>query len=498
MNGNAPEAIKSVVCRRVSRQLVGALLAGLLALPFRGPAQAVQFVAPGVAISPGNTLVSPQTSRHTIPEPPGDVVEFVDGSMLHGQLLQMDVDHGLAWKNPHAKNPINFQPGHIDLIRFAHADTVSLAPTCHLQFANGDDLFGSVTSLDSERLGLSTWFGGAMTIPRSAIRAITFLSRNYGILYEGPYDAGGWVFGIANMPQSWSYHDGWFASQASGCMGRELGMTNSSTVEFDLGWSGQLELQVQLYTDALERLENNNGSFILQFMAGQLFLRQLHETGPPRSLGSAPLPAAPAKDKVHVTLQCNQQEETFSVFINDSLVKVWKIDPGFHPAGSGILFQQEGFVGGSVKLGNIRISQWEGSFDPDTTISATNTDSIHFVNHDKAAGKITAIKDSKVELDFGGTTLNVPLQRVTQINFAATNSLADASSQWQVRAHFPGGGSLSFQLEKWDDKTISGQSSIFGLLAFQARAVREMEFNLNRPKDNGVAVANREFDDLDE
>jgi hypothetical protein len=53
-------------------------------------------------------------------------------------------------------------------------------------------------------------------------------------------------------------------------------------------------------------------------------------------------------------------------------------------------------------------------------------------------------------------------------------------------------------LEKWGDKIISGKSSIFGLLAFQARAIREMEFNLNRPKDDGVTVATREFEDLDE
>ena len=221
-----------------------ALLAGILVcgLPFCAEAQPVQFIAPVVA----------QTARQAVAEPRGDVIEFVDGSMLHGQLRQMDADRGLAWENPDAKNPIHFQPGHIDFIRFARADAMNLAPTCHLQFANGDDLFGSITSLDSERLGLSTWFGGAMTVPRTAIRTITLLSSNYSIVYEGPYDGSGWVFGIANMPQSWRYHDGWFTSEGTGSMGREMGLTNSSTVEFDLHWSGALELEMQLYTDTLE------------------------------------------------------------------------------------------------------------------------------------------------------------------------------------------------------------------------------------------------------
>jgi hypothetical protein len=473
------------------------LLAGFLAsgMPFCAVADGLQINAPIVV--QGNGLIVAQSPRQPAAKPQGDVVEFVDGSMLHGQLLQMDADHGLAWKNPDAKNPIRFQPGHIDFIRFARADAVNLAPTCHLQFANGDDLFGSITSLDSDRLGLSTWFGGTMTIPRSAIRAITFLSKNYAILYEGPYDASGWVFGIANMPQSWTYHEGWFTSQGTGTLGRELALTNSSTVEFDLGWSGALELEVQLYTDALERMENNNGSCVLQFTSSQIVLRQLRAAGQ-RAFGSAPLPDTGGKNRIHVAIQCNQDQGTLSVFVNDVLAKVWKDDAGFRAGGSGILFQQAGFTGGTVKLGNLRISRWEGGYDPDTTLSTTNADSIHFVNHDRAAGKIAAIKDGKVTLAFGGTALNIPLQRVTQINFAATNALAESPGPWVVRAHFPGGGSLSFQLEKWGDKIISGNSSIFGLLAFQAHAIREMEFNLNRPKDDGVTVATRDFDDLDE
>ena len=441
---------------------------------------------------------SPPHQPQAAAEPPGDLVEFVDGSMLHGQLLQMDTEHGLAWENPNVEKPIHFQPGHIDFIRFAHGDEVNLAPTCHLQFVNGDDVFGSITSLDSERLGLSTWFGGAMTIPRSAIQAITFLSKNYNIVYEGPYDASGWIFGIANMPQSWTYHDGWFTSQGTGCLGRELGLTNSSTIDFDLAWTGVLELAAQIYTDGLERMENNNGSYVLLFNPAQITLHQARAMGAPRNFGAAPMPDTGRKNKVHVTIQCNQAEGTVSLFVNDNLAKVWKIDADTRPTGSGILFQQEGFSGGTVRLGNFRVSRWEGSVDPDSPTSATNTDSIHFVNHDRAAGKITGIHDGKVALEFGETTLNIPLQRVTQINFANTNTLAESSGPWNVRAHFPGGGSISFELQNWADKTISGKSSIFGLLAFETRAIRQMEFNLDRPKNDGVTAAAREFDDLDE
>jgi hypothetical protein len=461
-----------------------------------GQAQQIQF-GNGAILQGGFFVSAPARRPAPLPtvDPPGDVIEFVDGSLLHGQFQEADLNRGVGWENPDAKSPIHFHPDHIDFIRFAHADSMNIAPSCHLRFANGDDLFGSISSLDAERLTFNTWFGGAMTIPRAALRAITFLSKNYTILYEGPYDATGWIRN--GTPQSWSYHDGWFSCNGPGTLARDLSLTNSSTVEFDIGWSHFLDLQVQLYTDVLDRMEYNNGSYILQFTPSQILLHQSRTIGPQHNFGIAPVPDLAGKNKIHVTIQCNKEESTVSVFINDRLLRVWKDDSGFTANGTGILFEESG-AGGNFKLGNIKISQWEGNYEPDTTITATNTDSIHFINHDRAAGKITSIQNGKVTMTLGEMSLNIPLQRVTQINFATTNASVEPSGPWEVRAHFPGGGSLSFQLQTWGDKMISGKSEIFGDLAFQARAIREMEFNLNRPKDDNIAVATKEYEDLDE
>jgi hypothetical protein len=84
------------------------------------------------------------------------------------------------------------------------------------------------------------------------------------------------------------------------------------------------------------------------------------------------------------------------------------------------------------------------------------------------------------------------------MEFAETKVPAESSGPWEVRAHFPGGGSLSFHLEKWNDKAVSGQSAVFGSLAFQPDAIREMEFNLHRPKGDTVSTETKEFEELDE
>jgi len=176
--------------------------------------------------------------------PTGDLLEFVDGSIMHGELKGMDTASGLRWENPAAKMPIDLQPAHIDSIQFAHADSITLTPTSRLRFVNGDDLFGSVTSLDDDHLVFSTWFGGALTIQRAAVQTVTMLSSNYTILYEGPGDTNGWIIGNHN-PESWTLLDGTFVSGAPGTLGRDFKLTGSSTIEFEPGLERYLRVAGQ-------------------------------------------------------------------------------------------------------------------------------------------------------------------------------------------------------------------------------------------------------------
>jgi hypothetical protein len=423
----------------------------------------------------------------------GSVLEFVDGSALHGQLERMDLEHGVSWLHPEARSAIHFKPAHIDCIRFARAENVTMAPTCHLFFANGDDIFGSVSNLDGGQLSLNTWFGGTLSVPRGAVSAIAFLPRGYRIVYEGPYDAGGWYVGN-NADQGWTYQDGGFVGAGAGTLGRDLGLTNSMTVEFDVAWTGQYSLLVSLYCDPREFAGN---SFLLestQISFDPNTVRLVNAAG----AAAAALPAGLDQNKMRVTIHCNKEEGTLEVFVNDLLVKSWEAGNSYKGAGTGILFRRVSMPGTTVRLSNFSMAAWSGRYGPDASLTATNGDFIHFINHDRTGGKITGIKDGKVTVSVGGSTLAVPLERVTQISLGGAGVPAEPSGPWEVRAHFPGGGSLSFQLEKWDEHGLSGKSAIFGPLEFQTGAIRRMDFNLHRPKADLAGAGGREFGDLDE
>jgi hypothetical protein len=485
-----------------------ALVLLFVGLVFPGPVMLTAQIQPGgrffLNVQGGIQVASqpPTTPANAEPfEPPtGDLLEFVDGSLMHGELKRMDTASGLRWNNPAAKMPIDLQPAHINSIRFAHADSISLAPTSHLRFVNGDDLFGSVSSLDEDHLVFSTWFGGALTIQRASVQTVTMLSSNYNILYEGPGDTNGWIIGNHN-PESWTLLDGTFISGAPGSLGRDFKLSGSSTIEFDLAWNDIFELLVNIYSDAVDHMDMGN-SYVLEFTRDQVNVRRA-DAGrqfPFRTFGSAPLTNTAGKSKVRITIQSNKEEGTVAVYIDNVLAKRWKDENGFSATGGGILFQQTGLTGATLKLSSFKISQWEGRYEPETSAVATNADVVRFINHDQAAGKITGINGGKVTLALGETLLQIPLQRVTQINFAAAPASLAAAPRgpWEVRAHFPRGGSLSFQLEKWDDKEVAGRSAIFGSLAFLPGQIRQLEFNLDHPKTVAPPMSDKEFEGLDE
>src|SRR5579864_1549118 len=128
----------------------------------------------------------------------GDLVEFLDGSHLHGGLVRVDPGAGLRWKTPDALQPVDFQPAHVNHIHFSHAGAAPMSARSRLRFANGDDLLGAVTALDNDHLSFNAWFGGALTVSRTAVQSISFLASNYTVLYEGPGDADGWIIGNHN------------------------------------------------------------------------------------------------------------------------------------------------------------------------------------------------------------------------------------------------------------------------------------------------------------
>ncbi|MEW6302555.1 MAG: hypothetical protein AB1705_03735 [Verrucomicrobiota bacterium] len=415
----------------------------------------------------------------------GDVIQLFDGSRLHGQLNGVNAQGGVLWRHPEAKKDIEFGPTNLYLIQFQRAQTplVAKTPGCRFRFANNDEVWGDLISLDEKQVVLETWFAGRLTAPREAIRSLTFLNQGLATLYEGPTSMEGWLLGQGTG--AWSYRDGMFVSTGVGSLGRAANLPSMSQVEFDLHWTGHVSLILSLYTEAIDRFDFGASSYQFYAGAGAVNLQRVQGRVGMTHLGQAVVPALVTENKVHLDFRVNREKATFALLVNGVLTQEWQDQGGFSANGTGLAFYSQR-TGSDVRLSNLRIGQWDGRMDvirPARTNVVSET-VLTLVNEDQAKGNVTAIQNGKVTLVTPKATLPIPLERVTEILMATTKETATGVPTSAVQAQFAGGGKVTLQVARWDAQAIEGNSPLFGRITLKPEWIRQLQFNLGRGKND--------------
>ncbi|MFN7138179.1 MAG: hypothetical protein ACK4UN_02450 [Limisphaerales bacterium] len=438
---------------------------------------------------------TPTTARtNAVVESPtsGEILEFSDGSILHGNLKGIDKTRGVTWEHPDALEPIEFRPGKLQQIRFHKNVSPSGQMPCRIAFRNGDELYGELLSLDENGAKVNTRFGKNLQVKRSALESVTFLAKHFSVLYEGPVGTEGWNTGRGGQP--WRYREGSFVTEHVGSIGRNFDLPEASNIEFDITWEGQLGLIIQAYTDNVDRFDYSSASYMFYINANSIGVQRVSPETGISNLGNAPLPETARNNSFRLELRASREESTLAVYVNGTLVNKWKDSVGFAGKGSGALFFSQ-HEGPRLKLSNIRVSEWDGKFEDTRTAELPRTqDVVHLANRDTVDGKLTTLQNGKIKFSTSDTPLEIPLQRITQIQFANSETLPEREGPWAVRAALTGGEKLSFELDRWSTEKVSGTNSSFGRMDFSPANIRTLQFGPAQQKTEAqVGVTSGNF-----
>jgi hypothetical protein len=245
----------------------------------------------------------------------------------------------------------------------------------------------------------------------------------------------------------------------------------------------------------IDRFDYSSSAYLVYLGTGSISIQRVQAGAGAVMLGQTQIPDMFRRNKMHFEIRCNKEDATISLFADGKFIQRWK-DPnqgGFVAKGGGIVFFSQ-VEARSLRLSNIRVTEWDGRFEPE---SMTNTppdlDVVFLANRDKVFGKVLALEETKATVETKQTKLDIPLERVTQIRFAKADSETNTLPH-EVRASFPGGESVVFKLDQWDASAVKGTSRTFGALTFDPKNIRQMKFNLNRaPADPGGENLDVEF-----
>jgi hypothetical protein len=439
-------------------------------------------------------VLSVQAATNTPATPPEGLLQFADGSVLHGRLQGIETDQGLTWAYRYAKEPLVFTPTNISNIRFDQAQpaTSNFQPNCRFQFQNGDEVIGNLLSLQKNNASIESWFGGRLEAPRSSIEAILFSAKAYKLIYEGPTGIEGWRMG--RNQRSWEYRDGTFIANGADLLGRDFGLTGSSTLEFDLAWNSAFNLNITLYAQVIDRFDYSTSAYLIYLGTGAVSVQRVQAGAGAFMLGQTQLPSMLRKNKMHFEIRSNKDDATITLLADGQFVQRWRDASGFVAKGGGIVFYSQVEPRG-LRLSNIRVAEWEGRFEPETLTNVPpSSDVVFLANKDRVVGEFQKIDEGKLTIKAKQTTLDIPISRVTQIRFAENKSGIPAAKPWDVRASFPGGETVGFELLKWDSDQVVGKSSVFGPVTFKPKTIRQLQFNPRRSATTAAPAEDEESD----
>lgn len=442
----------------------------------------------------------PATAAETDALPFAGVLEFLDGSILHGRLQSASRERGLEWEHPATERPILFRPANVASMTFegSRPITPSFKPMCRFRFANGDEIYGNLSSLSTTEVELTTWFGGNLRAPRESIRTISFFWNGYDVIYEGPTGSDGWVFSHDNG-RGWRYRDGAFVTSEPGVVGRNFKLPPSAAIEFDLEWTQPFSLAFTTYTQTIDRFDFSASSYVFYLNRGGITLQRMQMGVGVSSIGRAELPSMLAKNRLHLDLRFDMETAGIILLADGKIAGQWKDGAGFAARGGGIVFSSQ-MSGPTVSIRNLRVAEWDGRVQPpESTNAPPQGDFVVLGNRDQLVGKLESIRNQKMRFTAPQADLEIPIARVREISLINTNPPASAGGVWEVRAFVMGGGAVAFHLDAWEKNRIAGTSTLLGKIELDPQSIRRLQFNLGQWKTStGTGSPPDEFDAFDE
>ena len=468
----------------------------------------MRFILPNNGM-PGTVNIPSKNPRRAIME---EHLLTRKGETFHGTFLGYDPVKGLKWSHPDfLPNEIDFLPGRVSRLNFKVEPLPARAKphTCQVKLSNGDTLAGDLARMENGKLILDTWYAGELAINTAHIKSIKPGFSTDKVFFEGPKNAKNWTFSngqnagfprqmIPNLPPeaqkqlkeraaqaakqpTWKLTNGIFEStSSSSTVGRNMKETPArSSTEFDLEWTGSLNLYINFLTDSLTSYSQCNG-YCLRLTQSYIYLyRYNFNNGAGRGgrVGNnLRVNLANLQGNASVALKMDTKKKSVALLINGALIHKWENLTNFADGGNGLLFTSR--TTNRMRLSRIRVSDWNGRLPEANTKSQANPkeDYVILNNSDHITGELTGIADGKLHFKSGFGEMAIGLQKVGVIHRATERVQAVPAGEGLARVSFKTGDSMAMRITGWKDGKVTASSPLFGEAAFDAAVFQSIDF----------------------
>lgn len=444
----------------------------------------------GPAPGSGAVVPLPVAADTSVSSSPGsDVLQFVNGDVLHGDLLSVGVaTNRVAWRHRGVAPSIEFDQSGISEIRLAPRSTDARRPSKGLVWlTNGDQLEGEVVSLDGTNLVLDTWYAGRMTIRRPMVARIAPQQTSSAVLYEGPKSLDEWSArgGIRN--KSWEFRNGGLYPIVPVPLGRVIeNMPDAVRIDFDVTWRSR-NPYFSFWFFHTNPDEPQGDAYYMTIMSGRrVELNRMRSNSGSQNLGSADIAQASDESvagKGRFTILADRSKGTIALLIDGTFVREWKDSKDFKAGGKALTFMPQSQR--DLRFSNIRVSAWNGQVpQKNETAVAKDEDTVMLLNGDSLSGQILGVAAAQVKMKTSYAALDIPVERVSELALAPNTAARARRRNGDVRAHFADGGTVTLTLARLEGGRLTGTSENWGEIQLPMSAFLTLEMNIYQEKQS--------------
>lgn len=462
-----------------------------------------------------------------------DLLRFDNGDQLHGEFQGFGEKSAVLWKrNKTDDQAIPFEAADIrQIVLQSGKPDQSLATLSYVGTTNGDRIPGLVQEMDDKRVAIQTDFAGLLELPRDKVAIIAPNPMGGRVLYHGPFDKKDWlqrnlthVGGIPmDKPESeiekqfplWKFSGSawyWKEGKAGTALTRDIGMTDRSVLQFDVAWKNRLSMAVAFHADfkspenakpteehlnhsgIIGNLPNIFGScYVLHLYSNYVVLYRsgFDEEGKPfmnRLQSRNATLRLSNTGSAKIEIRCNRNSGEIMLFVDGQFICDWKeksedgIDPNdkageYYGKGAGFGFMAQ-MDDSPMRISDVVVADWNGIPDSARSLESDESDIVLLNNGtDRFSGKISGMKDGKVNLTGKYGSFSFPMTEIAEIRFAKSQLKApEEEPASEVKIRFHPHGSISGQVVSGTAKNTRLLNSCAGEINIDLNSASLLEF----------------------
>jgi hypothetical protein len=426
-------------------------------------------------------------------------ITLLNGDKITGKLQTTEDDH-ITINAPYLREPASFKTSHI---LSAHIDKESHTQTPETytrvrfhhrnQEAIGDLVIGDLQELNEDNIKIKTPYGDPITVKRSMVQSLNIISKQQG-QYYGPNSLDEWETSDIKTPEkpyAWGLRDGTLTSSGANpeSIGRDIGLSDSSHISFDISWANHLGLTLQLYSsDPKSREPSACYQFSLDKYAVTMITRSKgQEQGHRRQ--RFPQTFKPRLKKCRFDIYINRVTGTANIHLDGQHACIIQSPiPNQQGLGTALAFVSHNSR--PIEISNISVSTWNGFITNDlqtenNEVGPENKSphNILLINGDTIPCDVDSIIGDKIKVVTEYTPINIPIEKIKSIHWQDKRE-EPKKYRGDVRAWFHTGGFITLKLASIIDDKLTGYSQASGDAELNTEAFSRIDFNIYNTEAN--------------